>query len=1085
MSRPDLHRVRAGLRDFQRDTVDYVASRMFDPVDPARRFLVADEVGLGKTFVARGIVAETIDRLWDDVPRIDIVYICSNGQIARQNISRLAVDGAHVHAVADRLTMLPRVAHTLQQHKVNIVAFTPGTSLAVGNAPGKHPERIVLYWLLRKVWGARLLNRSGAIELLRGGVGAQRFKGSLGSRSIPLDAGFVADFEARLATRPDLRTRFEELSDGRTAGRTSPALTRRMNKLLGELRSVVAHASIAALEPDLIILDEFQRFTSILDGDDEAATLARALFDFPDARTLLLSATPYRMLTLRGDDPAEGDHLKDLLRTVGFLLQDQARTAVLEEDLASLRRGLTQGAPVESLLAVQARIEEVLRSVMVRTERLGATEDRGGMLVAMPRADLVPTAADVGAFHGAQAVSDDVLGGGLMDYWKSAPYLLTFLDGYTVRRKLDRALAAHGAAVRLALGRGPVALDLPSLDRYRPVDAGHPKLRSLVDDLEVADAFSLLWIPPALPTTALSGPYASPAAGRFTKRLVFSAWTAVPRAVATLLSYEAERRTLGSTSGAAYDERVSRGLLRIASRQGRPANMATFALLMPIPSLVRLADPLAFAERTGSPLPVSPDALLAYVRAEVGRRLEPHVSTAPDSGRVDQDWYWAALLLLDEDVEWWTDPTAYQDAGVTADDDGADASSGLAQHAQVASAATDDLPALLARLGRPPADLLDVVATLAVTGPASIAFRALDAVVAPDDRRQWASEEYFPTRDAGVRDAAVHLARALRALFQQPEAEALVESYARSSREAGEDFYWRAVLEYSLAGGLGAVLQENLHMLVEANGLGDKPWDQALFGEDAAEEWTDDGLVVAFAKQVLLRRSGVTLQGFTRTATGVTRSSKRLRHHFAVRFGSDRIDDASEQRATNVREAFNGPFWPFVLVSTSVGQEGLDFHPYSHAVVHWNLPHNPVDLEQREGRVHRYKGHAVRKNLASRYGSRPEIVRTGDPWARMFDLAVRERPSGVSDLVPFWVLPAEGGAAIERHVPMLALSADVQRYHDLVRTLGLYRLSFGQARQQDLLELLQESYSEEELSQLVQKLRIDLSPRKDAWHRGP
>ena len=55
--------------------------------------------------------------------------------------------------------------------------------------------------------------------------------------------------------------------------------------------------------------------------------------------------------------------------------------------------------------------------------------------------------------------------------------------------------------------------------------------------------------------------------------------------------------------------------------------------------------------------------------------------------------------------------------------------------------------------------------------------------------------------------------------------------------------------------------------------------------------------------------------------------------------------------AAHLRRAFNSPFWPFVLTSTSVGQEGLDFHLYCHAVVHWNLPSNPVDLEQREGRV--------------------------------------------------------------------------------------------------------------------------------------
>jgi len=46
-----------------------------------------------------------------------------------------------------------------------------------------------------------------------------------------------------------------------------------------------------------------------------------------------------------------------------------------------------------------------------------------------------------------------------------------------------------------------------------------------------------------------------------------------------------------------------------------------------------------------------------------------------------------------------------------------------------------------------------------------------------------------------------------------------------------------------------------------------------------------------------------------------------------------------------VRQAFNSPLWPFVLVTTSIGQEGLDFHTYCRAVVHWNLPANPVDME--------------------------------------------------------------------------------------------------------------------------------------------
>ena len=104
-----------------------------------------------------------------------------------------------------------------------------------------------------------------------------------------------------------------------------------------------------------------------------------------------------------------------------------------------------------------------------------------------------------------------------------------------------------------------------------------------------------------------------------------------------------------------------------------------------------------------------------------------------------------------------------------------------------------------------------------------------------------------------------------------------------------------------------------------------------------------------------------------------------IRNHFAVRFGRGRQEDQAIAREGQVRQAFNSPFWPFVLSSTSVGQEGLDFHQYSHAIVHWNLPGNPVDLEQREGRVHRYKGHAVRRNIALKYGRRSEVVGSTTP----------------------------------------------------------------------------------------------------------
>src|SRR5690606_2460228 len=140
----------------------------------------------------------------------------------------------------------------------------------------------------------------------------------------------------------------------------------------------------------------------------------------------------------------------------------------------------------------------------------------------------------------------------------------------------------------------------------------------------------------------------------------------------------------------------------------------------------------------------------------------------------------------------------------------------------------------------------------------------------------------------------------------------------------------------------------------------------------------------------------------------------RLRCRFAMRFGEVKDDTGQTlARAGTVRQAFNSPFRPFILATTSIGQEGLDFHPYCHVVYHWNLPSNPVDLEQREGRVHRYKGHAVRKNVARAFGLTclgERWTGNGDPWEVLFDAAAEDRPAGASELVPYWIYEVEDGA---------------------------------------------------------------------------
>lgn len=353
-------------------------------------------------------------------------------------------------------------------------------------------------------------------------------------------------------------------------------------------------------------------------------------------------------------------------------------------------------------------------------------------------------------------------------------------------------------------------------------------------------------------------------------------------------------------------------------------------------------------------------------------------------------------------------------------------------------------------LGPPPTDLVRVLAELALSGPAICALRGLarsnNATTLREDDR--------------VRDAAGVIAQGFRALFNLPEVVSLVRGLSP------EEPYWRRVLEYAGWGNLQAVLDEYMHVMPDVEGMIDG--DPGTHAKPVAAR-------VREAMGVRAVRLGIDDIKVAGNGT-VQIKPGRMRSRFAMRFGEEKDDEGNHTtRADVVRRAFNSPFWPFVLVSTSVGQEGLDFHLYCHAVVHWNLPSNPVDIEQREGRVHRFKGHAVRKNVATRYGRELESDGAEDPWGALFEMATYGREDGENDLVPYWVFLLPRGAMIERHVPSLPLSRDVARHQGLRRSLAVYRMVFGQPRQDELVDYLN-SVTGEAGAADPEMLRIDLSP---------
>jgi hypothetical protein len=91
-----------------------------------------------------------------------------------------------------------------------------------------------------------------------------------------------------------------------------------------------------------------------------------------------------------------------------------------------------------------------------------------------------------------------------------------------------------------------------------------------------------------------------------------------------------------------------------------------------------------------------------------------------------------------------------------------------------------------------------------------------------------------------------------------------------------------------------------------------------------------------------------------------------------------------------------------------------------------------------------------------------------DPWEAM--------SADATDIVPYWIYTVEGGAHIERRVLAHPLSRDVTRLHELLKSLTLYRMAFGQARQEDLVRYLQGRVPESDWARVAAIAAIKIAP---------
>jgi hypothetical protein len=1094
---PDCDAILSHLKDFQRKTVDYVFHRLYTDDAPTRRFLVADEVGLGKTLVARGVIAKAANHLWNRGHRIDVIYICSNADIARQNVGRLNIFEDEDVAIASRITLLPAVIKKLKNKKVNLVSLTPGTSFDLKSGMGIGEERALLYWMLKDSWS---LKGKAPLNVLAGQMSPGNFeqlKDRYANHDIDLDLkeSFLTAIQRQIDDdnskgNEDIKVRFERLCKSFSKSSHKPSdeeeLARR--NCISELRNLLARSCLCALEPDIIILDEFQRFKYLMYGDDSerepARELADQLFSYADAnsnaKVLLLSATPYKMYTL-SDESGIDDHYKDFLNTLGFLQQDQERTHACEKLLKDYRYELFHIAngDFNRLLSIKGELEEQFRRIMVRTERLAVSKDRNGMLEEKPSPSVKVDSKDLLTYCKLQKIANILEKDGVLEYWKSSPYLLNFMENYELKQAFSLACNKSSKCKKLYQEMASFnGLLLPWNDifRYKEIDSANPRLRSQIVDLIDRGAWQLLWVPPALPYYGMDAPFSD--LSGFTKRLVFSSWKVVPKMAASMISYEAERRMMTAfdpkTKNTPEAKKRFSPLLRFArssDKKKRPIGMQVLGLIYPSLALAKACDPLSIcisAKDSDKNRLISIKEAQGKAKKRIEELLAPLIKNVPKKGPEDEDWYWAAPILLDlssndsENIKDIFNQINLAEVWRGGSDWAEQEEEETTQwHAHVSEA--KKLLDHHDHLGRPPHDLSEVLAKMALAGPGITSLRALARVTG--GLRETGGLLYLSPVDIWI--SASQISFAFRHLFNLPAATNLIRGLNLNGAQK-ELPYWRMVLDYCLKGCLQATLDEYAHFLLEYEGLFNQPHKKIACG-----------IASAIREALTLRTASLNVEEINLDSMSkkISLIRNKMRTQFALRLADEESDDGKIiARSAQVRCAFNSPFWPFVLITTSVGQEGLDFHPYCHAIVHWNLPANPVDLEQREGRIHRYKGHAIRKNLALHYGVSELNANDSDPWETLFSAGVRDHAKGTGDLVPFWIYPLDNGAKIERYVPALPLSKDLEHLNELHRSLAVYRMVFGQPRQEDLTAYLRRVLTPERIDQIAEKLRFDLSP---------
>ena len=1062
-------RIMNSLKDFQQATVDRID---YLYRHNQRRVLVSDEVGLGKTLIARGTVAKLAKLRREEGDNLfKVVYICSNAAIAEQNLRKLRV----THKAKTESTSSSRLSMQhlnifkqendaeLLDRYIQLIPLTPDTSFRMTAGAGTVAERALMFAHLQRVPELHGYINELEIAMMDWATNAWNswcknwYEKDTVDCNEKSEGRYFDYMQDQLHTElagiwHDDVTFLDGIIELCLAIRRNNGKRVRDNAIIGQLRVIFAKISLEKLEPDLVIMDEFQRFKYLLNSDPESETgmLANKFFHAKDVRMLLLSATPYKMYSTPEeiDETRLDEHYTEFLSVMKFLNEDpeaENRFLTVWRDYSVRLKEMSIGDT--TILSAKDAAEEAMYQTVCRTERISAAENADIIDDSDVHIPLDVLEQDIRSYVQAQELLDQI-GANYhvpVDYIKSTPYLMSFMRDYQLKRNVEKYFKAHPLELN-KMKKDSFWLKRKTIDRYDRIPCNNARLERVMGRVLQGGAEKLLWMPPSRPYYEMTGVFKNTEFS--SKTLIFSSWEMVPRMLSSMISYEAERRTVGKLAKDYQDrdvhyfysgeKRYPSARMNFSVRNGTPGAMTLFCLLYPSRFLSECFNPI-YCMNAGMGIRDIQKQIREMIRAKL--RELPSV----DRGNQDARWYYIAPLMLDGDEfagSWLKceDKLADYDDG----EEKTKKQKGFKAHMEaLRELYIQTRSETFANLGRRPDDLVDVLTDMAIASPAVCIYRTYRNYLSDGETMP----VYMPSQ----------LARVFINRMNTSESTAVVElACGRKS----DDAHWQNLLTYCRQGNLQAVFDEYAHLI--SNGIDH-----------------DEALIYQMHRQMMesldIRTTQYnvdTFNSFQRRALGQKDRPTNIRTHFAVAFTKGEGKETDTDRKKTIRNAFNSPFRPFVLATTSIGQEGLDFHNYCRRIVHWNLPSNPIDLEQREGRINRFECLAIRQNVAKRYGNIEFIT---DVWREMFEqAALIEKTGDSSDLIPFWGLRETADMVkIERIVPMYPFSRDGLAYERLIKILSLYRLTLGQARQEELLEYLFKNCDDPDK---LRELFINLSP---------